>query len=121
MADKKYKITFELIDGSEKSVEFTVPQGETGPAGKNGTDGKNGADGKTPVKGVDYWTDAEKMEFANEMMQEAAPLLPPFVTETDNNKIMQVVNGAWSAVPVADSAVKTYVEDYIGSALEGDY
>lgn len=30
MADKNYKITFELSDGAEKSVEFTSPQGEKG-------------------------------------------------------------------------------------------
>ena len=30
MADKQYKITFELGDGTEKSVEFTAPQGEPG-------------------------------------------------------------------------------------------
>lgn len=30
MADRKYKITFELSDGSEKSVEFTAPQGDPG-------------------------------------------------------------------------------------------
>ena len=34
MADKKYKLIFELSDGNEKSVEFTVPQGEKGDAGK---------------------------------------------------------------------------------------
>ena len=45
----------------------------------------------------------------------------PIVSEADNNKIMQIVNGAWAAVPVADSSVKTYVDEYIGSALEGDY
>ncbi len=28
----------------------------------NGTDGKDGADGYTPVRGVDYWTDADKAE-----------------------------------------------------------
>lgn len=28
MADKKYKINFEMTDGSVESVEFTVPQGE---------------------------------------------------------------------------------------------
>lgn len=41
-------------------------QGETGKAGadgKNGTDGKDGADGYTPVKGVDYYTNADKAEF----------------------------------------------------------
>lgn len=45
----------------------------------------------------------------------------PAVTAADNDKILQVVNGAWSSVPVADSAVKTFVDEYISSALEGDY
>lgn len=30
MADKKYKLVFELSDGNEKTVLFTVPQGEPG-------------------------------------------------------------------------------------------
>ena len=37
-------------------------QGATGPAGKDGIDGKNGVDGHTPVKGTDYFTDADKAE-----------------------------------------------------------
>lgn len=45
----------------------------------------------------------------------------PAVSSADNGKILQVVDGAWVAVAVADSAVKTYVDDYISSALEGDY
>ena len=53
-----------------------------------------------------------------------APELPA-VSGTDNNKILQVVNGAWSAVKVADSSVKsfveTYVNEYIEDALEGEY
>ena len=41
------------------------PKGDTGPqgpSGTNGTNGKNGVDGKTPVKGVDYYTEADKQE-----------------------------------------------------------
>lgn len=45
----------------------------------------------------------------------------PTVTEADNDKIMQVVNGVMTAVSVEESVVKTYVYDYIRSALEGDY
>lgn len=45
----------------------------------------------------------------------------PVVTTGDNGKILQVVNGAWAAVPMADSGVKTYIEEYINSALEGEY
>lgn len=45
----------------------------------------------------------------------------PEVTEEDNGKILQVVNGVWGIVALADSAVKTYVDDYISAALGGDY
>ena len=40
MADKNYKLTFELSDGSSKTLQFTAPQGpkgETGAAGTNAT------------------------------------------------------------------------------------
>lgn len=39
--------------------------GSPGANGKDGTDGKDGADGYTPVKGKDYWTDADKAEMVN--------------------------------------------------------
>lgn len=45
----------------------------------------------------------------------------PEVTADDDGMILQVVDGAWVAVAVSDSAVATYVDDYINSALEGDY
>lgn len=32
------------------------------------TNGKDGEDGSTPVKGVDYWTDADKAEIVNEVL-----------------------------------------------------
>lgn len=45
----------------------------------------------------------------------------PAVTAADNGKIMQVKNGTWAAVALADSEVATFVDEYISSALEGDY
>lgn len=36
--------------------------------GKDGVDGKNGADGKTPVKGTDYYTEADKTEMVNAVL-----------------------------------------------------
>lgn len=33
-----------------------------GKDGKDGSNGKDGKDGKTPVKGVDYYTDADKSD-----------------------------------------------------------
>lgn len=45
MADKTYKLTFELSDGSTKEVQFTAPQGPQGEAGATGPQGANGAAG----------------------------------------------------------------------------
>lgn len=41
MADKKYKLDFEMSDGSVQSVEFVVPQGDKGA---DGADGKSAYD-----------------------------------------------------------------------------
>lgn len=39
--------------------------GEKGQDGTNGTNGKDGIDGKTPVKGTDYYTEEDKQEIVN--------------------------------------------------------
>lgn len=41
------------------------PKGETGPAGPQGP---KGDDGVTPVRGVDYWTEADKQEIINDVI-----------------------------------------------------
>lgn len=52
-------------------LQLTIPKGDkgdtgaTGAKGENGVDGadgKDGADGYSPVRGVDYWTDADVAE-----------------------------------------------------------
>ena len=40
-------------------------KGQKGDKGKDGVDGKDGADGYTPIKGVDYYTEADKTEMVN--------------------------------------------------------
>lgn len=55
MADKKYKLTFQMSDGTERSVQFTAPQGpqgETGPAGATGDTGATGSAGANGKDGV---------------------------------------------------------------------
>lgn len=37
-------------------------KGDKGDTGATGADGKDGADGYSPVRGKDYWTDADKLE-----------------------------------------------------------
>jgi hypothetical protein len=45
----------------------------------------------------------------------------PAVSAADNGKIMEVVGGKLIAKSVSESAVATFVDEYISSALEGDY
>lgn len=51
MADKKYKINFEMTDGSVQSVEFTAPQGEKGDKGDRGEQGIQGTQGIQGIQG----------------------------------------------------------------------
>lgn len=45
----------------------------------------------------------------------------PAVTAADNGKIYQVVDGKMAVVALADSSVKTYIDEYISAALGGEY
>lgn len=45
-----------FIGNTDTGVKAKGDKGDTGSAGKNG------ADGKTPVRGTDYWTEADKTE-----------------------------------------------------------
>lgn len=45
----------------------------------------------------------------------------PEVTAEDNDKILCVIDGVWTAVALANSPIKTYIDDYITEALGGDY
>jgi len=51
MADKNYKLTFAMSDGSEKSVTFTAPQGPQGEKGETGAPGDKGETGTTGPQG----------------------------------------------------------------------
>ena len=45
----------------------------------------------------------------------------PKVNEADNGKIPQVVNGEIVLVAVKDSDIATYIDEYLSSALDGEY
>lgn len=53
-------------------LNFVIPRGEKGEQGQKGETGATGEAGHTPVKGVDYFTDAEK----SEMIQAVLDALP---------------------------------------------
>ena len=52
-----------VVDGGVASISVT-----------DGKDGKDGADGHTPVKGVDYWTAADKAELVADVLAEFVDL-----------------------------------------------
>ena len=52
--------TKEYVNNKITEIELTP-----GPQGEPGAPGKDGEDGKTPVKGVDYYTEADKTEMVN--------------------------------------------------------
>lgn len=56
--------------GMESVAPVTVhlPAGPAGAAGKDGANGKDGADGYTPRRGVDYYTEADKDEMVNAVL-----------------------------------------------------
>lgn len=70
--DKYYRQRIANIN-AEWSAAVMMAPGQKGEPGTNGTDGK---DGHTPVRGTDYWTDADKAEIKN------------YVDEA-------ILNGAW--------------------------
>lgn len=44
-------------------------KGADGANGADGKDGANGADGYTPVKGTDYWTESDKTDIVNSVIE----------------------------------------------------
>ena len=69
-------------------------KGDTGATGAQGEQGESGADGYTPVKGTDYWTEADKAE---------------------------MVANVIASLPVYKGGIAVYTEDDIIEVLGGEY
>lgn len=72
-------------------------QGAVGPQGPQGIQGETGATGYTPVKGVDYWTDADQESIIQQVV--TALGTPVFGTVDENNNIVltgELVNGTYT-------------------------
>ena len=56
--------------GGINVITVTKTDGETSTFEiRNGQDGKTGADGHTPVRGTDYWTNDDKTEIINAVLE----------------------------------------------------
>lgn len=88
-------VTESTTDGGSNVVTFsdgktlTVKNGTKGSAG---ADGAKGADGKTPVKGVDYFNEADKAEFSEYIASELAKrgqLKPEFANSVEELEALE--------------------------------
>lgn len=64
-ADKLPEAVNDALAQAKASGAFDGADGQPGADGKDGNPGKDGADGKTPVRGTDYYTEADKTEMVN--------------------------------------------------------
>lgn len=101
--------------GSAGATGPTGPTGATGPAGPTGAtgpagpQGPTGATGRTPVKGVDFWTDADQESIVQDVI--AALGTPVFGRVDAENNI--ILTGA-----LADGTYTLKYEDAEGNVTE---
>ena len=115
MADKNYELTFKLSDNSEKKVKFTAPQGEQGDPGY------------TPVKGTDYYTDADKAEFSEYIASELAKrgqIKPEFANSveecTDTSLLYVLPDGYIYAYMLTESEPEPLFTNQLPLAINSD-
>lgn len=91
-------------DGGSNVVTFSDGKTLTVKNGSKGSNGTNGIDGHTPVKGTDYWTDADKEEinadniaFISTELAKRGQLKPEFANSveecTDTTKLYVLPDG----------------------------
>lgn len=67
--------------------------GEKGEPGSPGRDGTNGQDGYTPIKGVDYYTNADKQEMIQEVENDIQEIIDG---KQDSMVILSYGNSTWN-------------------------
>lgn len=70
ITDKNGQHVVTLLNGAKGADGKDGQDGKDGTNGTNGQDGKDGKDGYTPVRGTDYWTNADKAEIVSDVLAE---------------------------------------------------
>ena len=112
--DEAGNLSFENDKGlpNPPTVNIKGPKGEDGVDGNDGAPGAKGEKGDTPVKGVDYYTEQEKQEFAQSINSS--------ITAEGNKQVLAVKNqGTTSlqAVNKVQSDIEALLRD---QAVEGN-
>ena len=79
------------IQGPQGEQGEQGPKGDPGERGPEGAQGKNGNDGHTPVRGVDYWTDADQKAIKDYVTQVVGDAYKKASDDIAN----QILNGKW--------------------------
>lgn len=115
------KVTESTASGGTNTVEFSDGKKiniKNGTNGANGTNGKDGTDGKTPVKGVDYYTEADKDELKSELSQIEAPKIVSSIAEmTDTSKHYVLDGYIYSNRTVVTPGSKIYPNKFVPSTV----
>lgn len=69
-ADTLQAATDAALAQAKESGEFDGPKGQKGDTGAQGPKGDKGDPGSTPVKGVDYYTEADKQEIVDDVLEQ---------------------------------------------------
>lgn len=118
------------VDGGNNVVTFsdgktlTVKNGSKGSTGPAGVNGSPGADGYTPIKGVDYYTEADKAEFSEYIASELAKrgqLKPEFANDisecTDTSKLYVLPDGYIYGYILTDTAPEPLYTNLLPEAI----
>lgn len=93
--------------GATGATGATGPQGPQGETGATGPAGADGADGYTPVKGTDYWTDADKTEMLTYLADNLTPADIGAISSTGRNVAnANIAFGAITNGLIADSTIE---------------
>ncbi len=89
---RKTDVTTEIETALAKAKESGEFDGADGQDGTNGKDGSNGADGYTPVKGTDYFTEADKAEIVDDVVTETGiEIIPDYVIAEAESVINRII------------------------------
>ena len=81
---KSGKVTTVSITDKNGTKTATINDGADGAAGAKGDKGDTGATGYSPVRGTDYWTEADKSDIVREVLASMATPVAGIVDENNN-------------------------------------
>lgn len=88
------------FDGEPGKDGIDGKDGSPGEPGQPGADGKDGADGYTPVRGVDYYTEADKTEMVNAVLEAMPESEGGGLTTEEKNLIFYLFKNAAYTKPL---------------------